>query len=133
MIGFDQIKTIGKVLQEAGKIEQYKQILEVQEQLLAFQKRIIELERENSGLKESLETKKKLEYKNNSYWTKEGEKDVGPFCSHCWEADHKLIRMHPDGNPAFSSCPHCKNSVQTDPSWHPPYTPRMRPYNDSAK
>ncbi|MEO0131295.1 MAG: hypothetical protein ABIK76_06355, partial [candidate division WOR-3 bacterium] len=43
-----------------------------------------------------------------------GEKD-GPFCTRCWDKNKDLIRMHPCGNPAYSECPECKNSVKTGP------------------
>ena len=36
---FDQIKLVGKVLQEDGKIEQYQQIVDTQQELLEMQKK----------------------------------------------------------------------------------------------
>ena len=54
---FDELKSVGKVLQEAGKIEQYQQILEIQEKLLEQQRHIFDLENENRGLKEKINVK----------------------------------------------------------------------------
>lgn len=108
---FDELKSIGKTLQEAGKIEQYKQILEAQKELLEMQKKIQKLEKENKELKEKLEVEENLEYdnKNSVYWIKkeEAEKD-GPFCSRCWDVDKKLVRLHPAGVEGRLVCPQCK-------------------------
>lgn len=120
---FDELKSVGKILQEAGKIEQYQQILEAQQELLEMQKRIQNLEKENAELKEKLEIKENLIHENNAYWIdKEGKKD-GPFCSRCWDADKKLVRLHPCGNPAYYNCPNCKAGlVKVKPELDPPVT-----------
>ncbi|MFA5393697.1 MAG: hypothetical protein WC081_02780 [Candidatus Ratteibacteria bacterium] len=106
---FDELKTIGKVLQEAGKIELYQQILEVQNKLIEMQKKIIDLENKNRELKDELTLKKNLIFERNAYWVKRGndEKD-GPFCSHCYDDCNKLIRMR-TGNYEFgwAYCPKC--------------------------
>jgi len=123
---FEELKLAAKVLKEAGKIEQYKQILETLEKLLEMQKKIIDLENENRKLKGELITKENLIIENNAYWMLENDKKDGPFCTCCWDAEQKLIRMHPCGNPAFYNCPNCKSgSVQIDPSWRPA-PPRKR-------
>jgi len=127
---FDNLKSVAKVLQEAGKIEQYKQILEAQEKLLEMQKIIADLENENKELRNKLEIKENLVYENNTYWTKRDDKKDGPYCSCCWDSEKKIIRMHPSGNPAFYYCPNCKgNSVKIDPNYRPPYVSRKSPEN----
>lgn len=111
---FDDLKSMGKILQEAGKIEQYQKILEVQKELLDMQEKINILEDENKKLNKKLETKEKVFYKNNAYWIKiEKERDDGPFCSRCYDKDKNLIRMQPLGNPAYSRCPECQNKTKT--------------------
>lgn len=109
MVGFNELKSIAGVLQEAGKIPQYQQILEVQEKLLEMQKRIFDLEIENKELKEKLETNRSLIFENNAYWTEQDGIKAGPFCSCCWDDNKKTIRMQPCGNPAYFDCPKCKN------------------------
>lgn len=124
----DVLKTAAKVAQEAGKIELYGQILEVYEKLLDQQKRIEDLEKENKELKEKLEVKDSLVYENNTYWTVKDGIKTGPFCSRCWDSEHKIIRMHPSHNPAFHECPGCKSgSVQTNPNYRPVFTSRKPP------
>jgi len=108
---FDELKSIGKILQEAGKIEQYQQILETQKKLLEMQKKIQELEKKDRELKEKLEIKENLIFEKNAYWIKKenGEKD-GPFCSVCWDADRKLIRLRVgDYAGGWAYCLKCRN------------------------
>jgi len=113
---FDELKSIAKTLREADKIEQYQQILDVQEKLLEMQKRIIDLEKDNRELKNKLEIKENLYYKNSAYWVnKEDKKDgsEGPFCSHCWDVGKNTVRMHQRiGSPDFYSCPECHVQIQ---------------------
>ena len=127
---FDELKSIGKILQETGKIEQYQQILKTMQNLLDMQKKLQRLEKENTNLKEKLEIKKELKHKNHAYWIdKEGSLD-GPFCSRCWDADKQLIRLHPCGNPAYYSCPNCKaGSVMVKPELDPPIIRNRFPEN----
>lgn len=106
---FDELKSVAGVLQEAGEIEQYRQILDALKELLELQKKISELENANSELRSKLEIKENLIFEKNSYWLQNGEKKDGPFCSCCWDDDRKTIRMQPCGNPAYFDCPKCKN------------------------
>lgn len=105
---FDELKSVGKVLQEAGKIPQYQQILEVQEKLLEMQNRIAELETEKKDLCAKLEIKENLIAERNMYWiVKEEDKD-GPFCTRCWDAEDKLVRLHRAESHGGIQCPKCK-------------------------
>ena len=75
---FDELKSVAGVLQEAGKIEQYRQILDAQKELLEMQKRISDLESENKSLKEKLEIKDTLIFERNAYWVEKDAKKDGP-------------------------------------------------------
>lgn len=86
---YDGLKDAAKVLKEADKIEQYKQILEAQEKMLDMQTKIKQLEEEVSELRKTKITNEELEYRDKSYWLDED----GPFCSRCWDADRKLVRL----------------------------------------
>ena len=109
---FDELKSVGKVLQEAGKIEQYKQILDALQKLLEMQKRIEELETENKRLHEELEIKGKLVSEGNVYWLEnDGVKD-GPFCTCCWDAEHKLMRLHKSEVSNRVHCPKCNTTAK---------------------
>ena len=104
---FDDLKTVAKVLQEAGKIEQYKQILEVQEKLLEMQEKIRLQDEEIRTLKEKLKIKENLVFEKDAYWIKrKDDPKEGPYCSACWDKNKKLIHLHHDGD--FLFCPVCK-------------------------
>lgn len=122
---FDELKSIGKVLQEAGKIDLYQQILDVQQQLLEMQNRISFLDKENKELKEKLETRDSLIFEKNAYWLEVDGKKDGPLCSCCWDDDRKTIRMQPCGNPAYFDCPKCKNKGVKIHEDKNVYTPRV--------
>lgn len=105
---FDELKAVGKVLQEAGKIEQYQQILDALQKLLEMQKRIDELETTNKGLRERLEVKESLVAERNMYWSEKDGKRDGPFCTNCWDSEQKLMRLHKSITHSGIQCPKCK-------------------------
>ena len=107
MLIFDELKSVGKVLQEAGKIEQYQLILDTQQKLLEMQRVIAELEVDNKRLKEESEIKETLVSESNVYWTKKDNIKDGPFCTCCWDSDHKLIRLHKNNLSGRTHCPKC--------------------------
>ena len=111
----DELKSIGKTLREVDKIPQYEQILDVMEKLIEMQKRISDLELDNKDLKDKLQTKDSLVHENNAYWINRDGKKEGPFCTCCWDDHQKTIRIQPAGNPAFCTCPKCKNTVKVYP------------------
>jgi len=131
---FDELKSVAGVLQEAGKIEQYRQILDAQKELLEMQKRISDLETENKDLIEKLKTQESLIFENNAYWIidESGNKIDGPYCSCCWDDERKTIRMLPSGHPAYYDCPKCKNKgVEVYPGREVPSCPTKRHFDKS--
>lgn len=71
----------------------------------------IKLKDEIKDLKDKLETKESLKFKDGAYWTKDGD---GPFCSSCWDSDQKLIRTHKKPHILEMICPNCKNTYVTE-------------------
>lgn len=126
---YEGLKDAASVLKEANKIEEYKEILDALEKMLEMQKRIADLEAENKSLHDKLETKDNLTYENNAYWLKkENGQTEGPFCSRCWDAEKKLVRIHPRGT--GHHCPECKNFVQTGNPARSQF--RQPPYESSS-
>ncbi len=127
---FDELKSVGKVLQDAGKIEQYQQILIAQEKMLEMQKKINDITEENRSLNDRLKVKDALLFESDAYWIlKDGKKD-GPFCSGCWDRDNKLIRMH-SYNKTKHACPACKTCVETSQSSQSITDSNHEEYDDS--
>ena len=53
------------------------------------------LKDEVRSLKEQLQTKAKLTFKNNVYYiVEEDVSEEGPYCSACHDTDRKLVRLH---------------------------------------
>ena len=90
-----EMQAMGKVLQEAGRIDLYEKLLSASEKMLELSEQNEALRRENYELKEKLKIKGSLVFKENMYFlTKEDGQQDGPFCSVCWQSDEKLVRLH---------------------------------------
>ena len=101
---YDGMKDAAKVLKEANKIEEYKEILEAQEKMVEMQRTIRLLEDEVTELKKAKVTADQLEYRDKSYWLDED----GPFCSRCFDAENKLIRLRQQNiQKSDYDCDHC--------------------------
>lgn len=74
--------------------------------------KIYDLEKESNELKEKLDFKDRLVFKNGAFWL-DGKED--PICSCCWEDKEKIIHLHQEGNPAYYFCPLCKSEVYAKP------------------
>lgn len=114
-MGIDVIK-IGKVLQEAGKIDLYQQVLEMQAKMNEMQENSHKLKKENRKLKEQADLKKKLKFEENALWMVEGAEKEGPFCSSCMDTDNKLIRMYKSNQEGRFHCPNCKIGIGKMPA-----------------
>lgn len=86
---YDGLKDAAKVLREADKLEQYKEIVDAMQKMIEMQTRIGELEDELLELKKVRDLSEQLEYQDKAYWLDED----GPFCSRCWDADKTLVRL----------------------------------------
>ena len=89
--------------------------------MLEMQKRIADFEYENTDLKNKLKIRETLTLANHAYWITGTDSNDGPFCTRCWDAENKLITLHPNGNPAFYNCPNCKcGSIKAKPELDQP-------------
>ena len=102
MGAIETVKELAFMIQKLDNVELLKQLVSLQEQVYG-------LAEENRALKERLATREKLTFKKKAYWLD----NQGPFCSNCWDADQKLIRLHVrrDFRPL---CPQC-HGVAPDP------------------
>jgi hypothetical protein len=88
------------------------QAAEIQEILQEKDGRIAELEK-------AFELKSKLVRDGEAYYQvdENGNPTGDPYCSHCWEVNHKTIHLHFGLRMRHRSCPACKNIY--DPSYTP--------------
>lgn len=106
----ETIKEVAKLVQQINNMELYQKILELQVQIRelldenhASKRRIRELE-EGQSIQES------LEFRHNMYWRRTASGEEGPFCSGCWDAHRKLMRLLTLKNGVLS-CPGCSRGV----------------------
>lgn len=113
----DEIKSAATLVHQIGNMDLYKKILEIQAQAMDLMENNLRFQKENQMLKEKLEISGKLVCEKDVYWfPMDGKKD-GPFCTRCWDADKKLVRLHKlTGNPVYSKCPNCAaNPIKLNP------------------
>lgn len=102
----DTVISWAKILQEAWKIDEYKEILNLLEKTREQEYKIHDLLDENKQLKQDLEIKWKIEFKNNFYYI---EWDW-PYCTRCRDVDKKQVRALPSRLWSDKAkCPNCKN------------------------
>ncbi len=65
------------------------------------------LREEVQQLREQAKVSESLEFVDPVYWRKLEKSRDGPFCSRCWDADQKLIRLHDRSSSTFWHCPAC--------------------------
>ncbi|MBN1847706.1 MAG: hypothetical protein JW932_03895 [Deltaproteobacteria bacterium] len=108
-----------KALVEATKKLKDRKIMElvinVETSLLEFQsefdrlrERTALLEKENEALKMQKEISRNLSYEKGVYFnTIHGDRE-GPFCTRCWDADYKLVRLAVQKS-GIAQCPECRS------------------------
>lgn len=86
-----------------------------------------ELKKKLDKLAEESEIQSKLVHENNHYFVKTENGNDGPYCTKCWDSEHKLVRIH-TGNSShgvqYYTCPNCKTGTSTGT-----YIQRQRVYN----
>jgi hypothetical protein len=107
----DTVKDVALLVQKVDNIDLVKHVLALQQDVLSLVEENRALKNENRGLKEQAATREKLKFLQNSYWTDDGD---GPFCSRCWDAETKLVRLHKMRG-ASPSCPSC-DRIAPDPN-----------------
>lgn len=114
------LKTVATVVREAGKIELIQQVIDLQQTLIALLAENTEmagknatLERKLADLSAVLEVKEAFVFDRNAYWRGEGDAPDGPFCSRCFDADNKAVRLT-QNTKDVGVCPNCKNVVRLD-------------------
>ncbi len=125
---FDGLKSAGKVLHEAGKIEQYQQILDALQKLLEMQKKIGELEAGNKKLREDFEIKENLFFEGNMYWFRKDDIKDGPFFFFFWDFERNLVRLHKRVGDDRTYCPKCNTVAKSGTEVHQ-FKPSYRGFN----
>lgn len=105
---YDGIKDVATVLKTAGNIELYQKLLDIGAQALDMQDELFHLREENANLKKKNDLHPLIERHNESFITLKNDAPKLRYCSHCWDAEEKLIQLHCNEKAGRFECPHCK-------------------------
>ena len=115
---FGKIKTLFKAARHMATVEVY-------EKLHKCTKEREQLTEEVNKLREELRVKQARTFHKNAYWLFWGEEHgewEGPYCSVCWDTNHKLVRMHVHSG-SECICKVCGCYAGSEP---PPLDPSVR-------
>lgn len=82
-------------------------------QVSEIQQLLIDKDEELKAAFERLKVKEAIQWESPYYWLQGNQKD-GPFCQHCYDTEHKLVRLQGNGE-GYWECKACKNNY-TDKS-----------------
>lgn len=104
---YDAMKDAINLAQKADNIELYRQLLDLSAQALELQAEVARLKEENAELRKKEDLSSSIVRHAKSFITKDGDEANLRYCSHCWDADQKLIQLRCDEEDATFVCPHC--------------------------
>jgi hypothetical protein len=110
---YEAVKDAISIAQKADNLDLMRQLLDLQKEIQDMQQENFELHKKIDELENYISREKKIKYNANRtacYIVDEGEMEGGPYCTHCWEADTKLISLH-SLQSGYHLCPHCKITV----------------------
>ena len=115
---YEAFKDAVNMAQKADNIELYRQLLDLSAQALELQAEVARLKEENAELRKKEDLSASIVRHAESFITKVGDEANLRYCSHCWDADQKLIQLRCDEEDATCVCPHCKVSGIYDTAWY---------------
>ena len=105
---YEAVKDVAKLAQQADNIDLYRRLLDLSAQALDMQDEISKLKEENARLKRKQDLSSSIQRHKESFITLEGEEPMLRYCSHCWDADEKLVQLLCYEYSGEFDCPHCK-------------------------
>jgi hypothetical protein len=126
---YNGIKDVACVLKTAGHIELYQKVLDIGAQALEMQDELFRLKEENADLKKKKDLRPLIERHNEPFITLINDAQKLRYCSHCWDAEDKLIQLYCHEKSERFECPHCKfdgifDSEKYDATCHSSYAGR---------
>ena len=104
----DTLKDVMSIAQKVDNIDLYRKLLDLNIQALDMQSEIANLKEENAKLKRKQDLSASIKRHKEAFITMEGEEPMLRYCSHCWDADEKLVQLLCDEDTGSFECPHCK-------------------------
>ena len=110
---YEGLKDVANLVQKADNIELYRQLLDLSAQALELQNKVAELTAENNALKTQQDLSNRIERHKEPYITLKDDEQHILYCSHCWDAQKKLIQGDCN-NIGQMYCPECKDRFVYD-------------------
>lgn len=130
---YDAMKDAINLAQKADNIELYRQLLDLSAQALELQAEVARLKEENAELRKKEDLSAAIVRHAEPFITKVGDEANLRYCSHCWDADQKLIQVRCDEEDATFVCPHCNMKGIYDTDWHNAWRRRQEDeYSDTV-
>ena len=107
----ENAKALFELAKKAGNIDLQQAIISLQQEALELQEENRLLKTENARLTEQLAFHGTLIFEDNRYWSERDGNREGPYCSRCWDADRRMVRLH-DYENGFLGCPACETAVR---------------------
>ena len=113
----ENAKEAVKLVQQIDNIELYRKILDLQAEAIELTEQLKQKCEIIGQLKEALELKGKLIYKDSAYYVADENGKIidGPFCTKCFDIDHLKCRLVPDNKEPQVICPNCEVSFSSKP------------------
>jgi len=106
------VKTISEIAKNVNNVELIQKVIDLQSAIMEMQRDLQLLQTERHALAEEIRELKEernirtsLQYANHVYWVRDesGALD-GPFCTTCWDASKKLVRLAFFSEGTFFEC-----------------------------
>jgi hypothetical protein len=105
----ETVKDVAVLVQKADNIELYQKILELQVQVMSVLEENYDLKARVRELADAAAFQGTLEFRDNMYYRRVGETTDGPYCSKCWDAERKAVRLQTSAGEMW--CPVCQRSA----------------------
>ena len=91
---YEAIKDAVEIAQKAGEIDLMRQLVDVQAEMLGLQEENGRLRNEVDRLDDALRVTGELVLEGRHYARRVDGQLEGRYCTVCWDADRRLIRLH---------------------------------------
>lgn len=110
----DLVKEVSDLAEQFKNVELKEKLVNLKNELVDLKEEMVDLKEENRNLKEI--KSKNVVYNENlteCYEILESGEKVGPYCTRCWQVDHRLVSLYPmdNGSSKWHSCPNCETNT----------------------
>ncbi len=88
-------KEIADVVKKLGNVDLYRRIVDLEGEIIELSADNHTLKERVADLEQTLKIRAQLKFEAGVYWMIDGQNKEGPYCQRCYDADGKLIHLHP--------------------------------------